>query len=330
MRIGPLVLLVASFSVVPQVASAQSDAAAEALWQEGKALLEQGRFNEACIKLSESYRLDPGTGALLALAHCHEQEGKLASAWAEFQEAAGRSKKEGNAERERVSRERAKLLESRLSHLTVEVDPTTLALAGLKIERGGVPVGRGSYGVAIPVDGGDYRVVASADGHKPWETTVVVRPEADQVTVRVPELDLAPSEPAVPAEQPATKADVLPAAQSAGWSGLRIGGAVTAGIGLVSLGVSGFFALRAKSKLSDSNDAGCGDDNRCPPAAAELRRSALSAADIATASSIAGVVLVATGATLFVVGGSKGTRPGAEVSAAFVPGGGAVGVSGAF
>jgi hypothetical protein len=330
MRIGPLVLVVALFSAVPGVASAQSDAAAaEALWQEGKALLEEGRFSEACIKLSESYRLDPGTGALLALAHCHEQEGKLASAWAEYQEAAGRSKKEGNAERERVSRERAKLLEPRLSRLSIEVDPATLALSGLKVERSGASVGRGSYGVAIPVDGGDYRVVATADGRKPWETVVVVRPEADQVTVRVPELEVAPSEPAAASGHTTSPSAVALGAEPSGWSPLRVGGAATAGIGLVSLGVSGFFALRAQSKKSESDDAGC-SDNMCPPAAAELRRSALSAADVATVTSIAGVVLVATGATLFVVGGSKGKSQGAEVSAALAPGAGIVAVSGVF
>src|ERR1051325_3142120 len=80
-------------------------AAAEALFDEGKALYAKGDYQAACPKLAESYRLDPGTGALFALALCHERAGKPASAWVEFMEAAGRANTEHNAERETSARE---------------------------------------------------------------------------------------------------------------------------------------------------------------------------------------------------------------------------------
>src|SRR5262245_62252923 len=97
-----------------------SIATAEALFREGTALLDEKRYAEACPKLAESHRLDPATGTLLALAFCHEGEGRLASAWAEFAEVAGRARAEGRTDREHVAREHAANLKPRLARLSVE------------------------------------------------------------------------------------------------------------------------------------------------------------------------------------------------------------------
>ena len=50
---------------------------ADALFNEGTALLKAGKLDEACGKLAESQSTEPAIGTLGLLAYCHEQSGKL-------------------------------------------------------------------------------------------------------------------------------------------------------------------------------------------------------------------------------------------------------------
>ena len=51
--------------------------AAEALFEEGRRLLEAGRTDEACLKLAESLAQEMSSGTLLNLALCHETKAWL-------------------------------------------------------------------------------------------------------------------------------------------------------------------------------------------------------------------------------------------------------------
>jgi len=291
------VLALATLSVArPSVAQESNVAAAEAFFQDGRALYDAGKFDEACPKLAESHRLDPATGTLLALALCHEGQGRLATAWAEFTECEGRARLEGRKDRLTVATERASLLKPRLSSLAIDVPPDVAATAGLEVKLDGVVVGAPSFGVPVPIDGGEHRVDATAPGKAPWQGTVAIKVEQDAVRIAVPALPplnpTAPAEPVAPAEMPPDPP------KSSGW--MSIAGLATAGAGVVALGVGGYLALDAKGDYSDAMKACGGPDGLdCPPGPYADAQDARKQGDTATIVMSIGAVVLAGGAALW-------------------------------
>ena len=102
-------------------ANASSQAAAEALFDEGVKQMKAGNFAEACSTLEESERVDPGVGTLLYLGECYDNLGRTASAWATFREAASLAASSGESAREKVAVEHAARLEPRLAYVKLSV-----------------------------------------------------------------------------------------------------------------------------------------------------------------------------------------------------------------
>jgi len=296
------------------LAQSPDAATAELLFQQGRDLLRQGKATEACPKLAESERLDPATGTLLALAMCHEAEGKLASAWAEFVSVEARSRSEARPDREKVSHDKAAALKARLSTLEIQVSGKTAGLPGLEIRRDGVLLGSGAWNTAIPVDGGEHVVEVAAPGKKTWKSSVSVEPERDARAVNVPELEAAPVASTTLTGSGALSAPATQRPSAKGWNGLQWAGVGTAGAGVIALGVGGYFLAGALGKKSDSqNDC---IKNLCGDQGTLDRNDAVSKGNAATWASIAGGVLVAGGVTLFVVGQIKRNRETAGLAGA--------------
>ena len=180
--------LLASSPVFAQ-ATGNDAATAQALFDDGKRLMQEGHYDEGCPKLVESQRLDPGGGTLLAIALCHEGQGKLATAWGHFNEALSEARKDHRADRESAAAEHIRALEAKMPRARIVV---AKLVDGLEVRRDGAVVGSAQWGTALPIDPGVHRFQASAPGRQTWEMDVTVPAEARQIDVSIPELKAAP------------------------------------------------------------------------------------------------------------------------------------------
>lgn len=292
--------------------SADDSALATLLFERGRALIAQGQIPEACQKFAESQRLDPGGGTLLNLARCHEQEGRLASAWSEFRAAEIVARDGGRPDREAEAAYHISALEPRLSRLSIVV-PAAADVTGLVVERDGRELGRGAWSTAIPVDGGEHVVRASAPGRQPFTATLVIARELDQKTIEVPILATQPVLMTLPlvasAAAPPRMAILEPLVEKETFTPARLRGL---GIGSAALGVvawaAGGYALATALDAKHAAAADCYVDG-CGETGLRKNSEAVSRGNLATALGIGGAVLVGTGATLFYFGQRSGSRP---------------------
>jgi hypothetical protein len=283
--------------------SPDDKALATVLFQQGRQLMAEGRIPEACQKLEESERLHAAGGTLLNLAFCHEQEGRLARSWGEFKEAMIVAKRDGRSDRESEAASHVNALEPRLSRLTIVV-PAGTQVEGLVVERDGHEIGRGAWSTAIPIDGGEHVVRATATGREPFSVTIVIGKESDARTIEIPVLAtpvvvVAPTRVAAPAADP-TPTTAATAAR------LRWGGLGTAGFGVLLLGTAGY-ALATALDARDASNADCFTDG-CGNAGLQKRSDAVSRGNLATILGVSGAVLVGAGGTLYYLGRRAGAR----------------------
>jgi hypothetical protein len=300
LRVG---VWVAAAGVIWPVAGFAQDGsgAAQLLFEQGRDLLRAGNVAEACPKLAESQRLDPANGTLLALAMCHEAEGKLASAWAEYTGVAGLAKHDGQVERAAWSKERAEALRPRLSMLELQVPESVRRLPNLQVYRDGVQMLSGGWNVPVPVDGGEYRIAVSANGYQSWECVVTVATEGDVKVQPVPALEPLP-EPATP-PSPASRVELAPVGNPAtssdvGWTTLEWVGASSFGLGVVGWLAGGGAIYTALSTYAEADSC----EGTCRES---LQQDAVGYGNLATGLGLAGTALVIAGGAMYLLGGEE-------------------------
>jgi hypothetical protein len=264
---APAFVLASALFIAPHTAAQVSnDAAARALFAEGRKLSSEGKWPEACTKFEESLRLVPGTGTRFNLADCWEHIGRTASAWSAFLDVAAESKAAGQAEREKASRERAEALAAKVPKLVIQV---TAPEAGLTVTSNGVAVGEGSWGSALPVDPGTITVQASAPGKKAFSQQVVASAGAT-ATVQIPALEADAA--AVQGPPPAAPPPVADTAVQVDSTGGGLGtqktiALVVGGAGVVGVAVGTIFFFNYRSKNDDAK-AICPSGVDCEPGSA--------------------------------------------------------------
>ena len=300
---------------------------AQSLFEEGRRLMDAGDYEAACPKLAESQRLDPGGGTLLNLARCHELQGRVATAWAEYKEALGVARADERADRVAEAEKRIAELEGRLSYLVIEVADDA-RIDGLEIARNGQPVPRAAWGSRIPTDPGAVEIVATARAHRQVVIRVTVGTDGNVAVARVPRLTPieTPSDKPMPAAAP-EPAPVGPArpAPVEERGDTTVPGLVALGVGGAALGVGAYFGVRALSKRADSDDL-C-DRSECSGAdgkrAVELNDEAMKLAWVSNGAIALG--LISAGLGVYWIASSPGdTTASGRVTLTATPSGAGV------
>lgn len=330
-----LSLLLVAAALVSAPASAEpSDAdrrRAEALFQQARALMNDGAFAEACAKLADAQRIDPGEGTALALAVCYEKEDRVATALEAFRRARESAAKSGRADRVAFADRRIAELARVVSRLVVA--PQDAELDGLAIRVAGREWPREKWGAAIECDGGEYVVEATAPGRAPFRVTVSVRARGDEVRVAIPSLGAVPSlgaiaPPGAPQAPPVTAAP-RPAPPEAPSPSLRpLAAGALAGVAIAAGVVGTYYGLRASSKLQDARNQCHG--NQCSPTGLALDDESKTAGTISTAAFGLCAVGLTTAAILYFSAPRAPASGALRVVPVVTARGGAIGVSGSF
>jgi hypothetical protein len=310
-QLGASVMFVAALAR----SAAADPVVAEALFEDGRRLMLEGRHREACPKLAESHVQDPASGTLLNLALCRETLGELAQAWVDYRAAATLARRDGKPERAAEAERKAESLLPRVPTITVQVEA---APPGLFVMWRNVRIGAAVLGTAFPIDPGRGELTAGAPGFRTWSKQVDV-PEGRHITLHVPQLQpLAPPEPRSPRPHVAGphRQRQVGRADTQSWTRSLPVGVGIAVVSAASLGAGAWFGIESTDAYDEAerlcpSHAGCNSD------AMAARRTAESNAWAANVAFGVGLLTGLAG-TWIIIRGTRSDQPSvrAKVGAA--------------
>jgi hypothetical protein len=218
-------------------------------------------------------------------------------------------------------------------------DPNGEDVPGVKVTIDGDVFAERLDGTAVPVDPGEHAFTFAAND-KTVSKTLVIREGDKGRRERIVLGEKAPPPPTndTSAAAPATtddkkRAPETPQKSDSGMSGMRIGGLVAGGVGLVGIGLGTYFGVTASSAWNNSKSE-CSTTS-CPNHAQAVvdHDSAANNGLASTISFAAGGALLASGILLFVLApsGDKKERAGAlSITPSIAPGATGVSLSGRF
>ena len=287
------------------------DAAAKALFDEGKTLFAEGQFGKACAKLEASWKQAQLSGTRGLLGLCYEKLGRFASAWAAYRDSADIAARQGNADRAATARAAAAELLPKLAYVTIDAS----ALAGVpkvKVTIDGTEFELKGLGSPIPVDSGQHLVEATANDYTPWKHTIDIQ-DTEKQQLAIPKL----------VEDP-TRRLLLEARlrdeQQIAHRRKRIALALTAGGG-GALVVATTLGVLAYRQWGSAKDAGCSGSGACPTSAgkADVNGAALKA-DLATYIGAGGLALVGAGVFVYLTSPKPREKRELELTPSIGPG----------
>jgi tetratricopeptide (TPR) repeat protein len=259
------------------------------LFEEGRALAKDGKYEEACAKFEKSLALDRAPGTLLNYGDCHEHLGHLALAWRLYDEAASASDKENNADRAKYARERAQALVPKTSTVVVRIAPQDIATVSLTING---EAAKPAAEVREVIDPGDVTVEVNAPGFAGYKKTE--RGEAG--------LKLVFEVPPLVATGSGGGGGGTPTGTTERRHSRVVAAYTLGGVGAASLVTGIIIGVTARSRYNAEFDNGnCEKDSppRCISDGYTNQNNAIALANIGTVFGIGGLALIAGGAVVF-------------------------------
>ena len=277
----------------------QAVSAAKTLFDQGQKQMEEKNYAAACASFKASNEQVARVGTLLNLADCYEKAGKLASAWGAYFDAINLGRRQGRPEYEEFAQKKKDELEPKLLKLSILV-PLDVRVDGMTVKRDGAVVEPAAWGVPIAVDPGTHTVDVTAPHKLPEHKEIVVDEDHKMSELKVDKLADAPV--AWPrSDQPQVVEKIVQVHSM--WTPLRIGGIVLGSAGVVSIIVGSILGLVANDTYQHALKVECGGDpNGCSPLGVTDGATAHNLAGVATGLFVGGLIAVAGGVTLFVVG----------------------------
>jgi hypothetical protein len=216
-------------------------------------------FEHACPRFAESQRLDPGGGTLLNLAVCHEKQGRIATAWGEYNAALSLAMHDKRQDRESIARAGIASLAATVPRVSIVVSQQA-DVPELAIRVDGAEVPRSSWGTPLPFDPGQHAIEASAPGRRSLTLTAMLRANGEVMPVEVPVLPVEASAapPLGVPPQPLVIAPVLDEGAHVERSPLFYVGLSFGIAGLATSATTGVLALLAHQSVGSKCDRSTG------------------------------------------------------------------------
>jgi tetratricopeptide (TPR) repeat protein len=315
-----------SLLLLAGVSGADNKSKADALFKQGKKLMAEKRYADACDAFEQSFKLDPVVGAQLNVAKCYEEWGKLGRAFAAYQDAE-KLARETKDRRVDDIKDLIEKLDAQVPRLTIRLPKNAPKGFNVTMDRQPITV----FGEAFLVDPGPKTLEWSvADGPKKQKIVTIERGAESEVTLDIPKgTVLDKPDPGDGdgggggdgdgGDDRAAKPEPKPTPRG---RNQRIGGIALAGAGVLAIGVSTVMTLSAKGKYNDALDTYCGGmKNSCDPMGLQITADARSTANTATVIFLVGTAAVGGGVALYLLapkGAAGAARGDAEQASRYI------------
>lgn len=266
---------------------------ADALFKQGKKLMAEKHYADACAAFEQSFALDPGIGGELNIARCYEEWGKIGRAYKAYQQAEDMATKANDPRAPKIH-ELVVGLEPKVPHVTIKLPKG--ATAKMEATLDGAPLDVGPVGASHVVDPGPHTIEYTVDGAKKKKVIAVERGGSVDVV-----LEGVVKDTAKPEGEGEDVHQAPPPPSNTGRT-QRIAGIATGGAGVVMMGIASYMTLSAKSKYDDALKAHCmGMTNACDDIGLRDTHDARSQANVATVVFLIGGAAVGGGVALYLL-----------------------------